>query len=258
VSVGRFARVSLYAADVLALGWWACDGFGPYAAARRVVFSLVAVGLVVPSALGPALARGWVEGAENARRLNHAVMCGLWGLALPAAVGLGLTGERWMSALFGPEYDSGGAWLGLVAARLPWLLGAAYAQAALVALRQERASVRLVLGQCALAAVLLPVAVVKSGAWGAGVALVLVEVAGAVGGWAMLFRAGAAPWWGAVVGRPFVGCMGLAAACRAFDGAPLTVVVAAAAVGYAASWAVAARWYSGRPGAETTWGAPRC
>ena len=50
----RFGRVSLYAADVLAIGWWAGPSLGPYAAARRVAFALLALGLVVPSAVAPA------------------------------------------------------------------------------------------------------------------------------------------------------------------------------------------------------------
>ena len=50
----RFGRVSLYGADLLALGWWAGPELGAYAAARRLVFGLVALGLVVPAAVAPA------------------------------------------------------------------------------------------------------------------------------------------------------------------------------------------------------------
>src|SRR5262249_5503336 len=55
----RFGRVSLYGADVLALGWCAGPELGSYAAARRVVFGLVGLGLVLPAAVAPAIARRW-------------------------------------------------------------------------------------------------------------------------------------------------------------------------------------------------------
>ena len=61
-TVIRLARVSVYGADLLVLGWWAGVELGPYAASRRVVFALVTLGLVVPTALAPAIARSWLAG----------------------------------------------------------------------------------------------------------------------------------------------------------------------------------------------------
>src|SRR5262249_28066397 len=78
-------------ADLLALGWWAGAGLGPYAAARRVVFAMAALGLVVPSALGPMIAAAWVSGVPPARAQVRAALARLWSLSLPAAVGLALT-----------------------------------------------------------------------------------------------------------------------------------------------------------------------
>src|SRR5262249_20894643 len=67
----RFGRVSLYGADLLVLGWWAGSEFevGTYAAARRLVFGLVALGLVVPASVAPLIARGWAAGARSAQAL---------------------------------------------------------------------------------------------------------------------------------------------------------------------------------------------
>ena len=70
---------------------WAGGAVGEYAAARRVVFGLVALGLVVPAALGPAWARAWMTGPRNAQRRIVETCFWLWNLALPAAVGLSLT-----------------------------------------------------------------------------------------------------------------------------------------------------------------------
>src|SRR5262249_56535823 len=49
----RFGRVSLYGADLLALGWWVGPELGAYAAARKLVFGLGALGLGVPAAVAP-------------------------------------------------------------------------------------------------------------------------------------------------------------------------------------------------------------
>ncbi len=60
--------MSLYGADLLALGWWAGAELGPYAAARRLVFGLVALGLVVPASVAPAIARALGGGGADGPR----------------------------------------------------------------------------------------------------------------------------------------------------------------------------------------------
>ncbi len=238
----RFARVTLYGADLLALGWWAGNDLGPYAAARRVVFALAALGLVVPATLGPSIARAWAMGAGPARERVSVALLWVWSLSLPAAVGLGLTADRWMPALFGAAYAGGGPLLALAAARLPWLLAAGVAQAALIACRREGLGLTLVLGQFALAAVLVPASVAAAGPRGVGWAAFAVEAAGAVAGWAMLARLGVAPTWAAQTGRALVGCLGLVAACRLTRAVPLPLVTLAGAFAYAAAWRFAGRW----------------
>lgn len=242
--LSRFARVTLYGLDLLALGWWLDDGLGEYAAARRVVYALAAFGLVVPSALGPSIAAAWASGAGAARRRVGEVFSGLWSLSLPAAVGLGLTADRWMPALFGASYRDGGPCLTLIAARLPWLLAAGTAQAVLVACRREDLGLRLVLGQLALAAFAVPFAVALAGPQGVGWAALAVETAGAIVGWALLARLGVAPGWFEQTGRALVGCLGLFAAVRLAGGAALPLVVCAGAFGYLMAWRAAARWMS--------------
>ncbi len=232
----RFARVSLYALDAILLGYLAGAEFGPYAAGRRLVFGLVALGLVVPSVLAPAIARSWIEGAVKTRARIGDYLGWIWSVSLPAAVGLGLTANQWMPLLFGAAYSDGGPWLALVVARLPWLLTASFAQAALLACRREDWAFRLALGQLTFAFVLVPVAWVRSGPWGVGCAMTIVEVAGAIAGWGLLGRLGVAPRWGDIVGRAFVGCAGMFVVCRVMDGAPLPVVCLTGAASYGCVW----------------------
>ena len=66
--------------------------------------------------------------------------------------------------------------------------------------------------------------VVAAGPRGVGWAALVVEMAGAVAGWAMLAKVGAAPTWPDQTGRALVGCLGLVAACRLTRGAPLPLV----------------------------------
>lgn len=245
----RFARVTIYGADLLALGWVAGDELGPYAAARRIVFALAALGLVIPAMLGPSIAQAWTLGAEPTRRCIARALTSLWSLSLPAALGLALTSSRWMPLLFDPSYSQGSPWLALNAARLPWLLAASFAQAALLACRHESASLRLTLTQLALALVLIPPAVIFSGPWGVGWALVIVEAAGAVGGWSLLKRLGVAPGWTELTGRGLVGCVGLFAAFRLTHHWPLLITCAASAFGYAAAWRFASRDFTRAIGA---------
>jgi O-antigen/teichoic acid export membrane protein len=189
----RFGRVSLYGADLLALGWWAGAELGPYAAARRLVFGLVSLGLVVPASVAPAIARRWACGATMARTLIEDSLARIWLLSIPATVVLMMTAGRWMPLLFGERYSTGGPWLALIAARLPWLLTATFVQTALIACRRETWVLDQMLGLAALAIVMVPVAAAWSGPWGVGWAALTIEVAGAIGGWRMLSRLGLAP-----------------------------------------------------------------
>jgi O-antigen/teichoic acid export membrane protein len=239
--LSRFGRVTLYAADLLILGWWAGAEVGAYAAGKRVVFVLVAMGLVIPSVLGPSIAASWAAGVEPARRRIGAALGLLWATSLPASVGVALTAGRWMPLLFGEAYRDGGPWLALIASRLPFVLAAGFAPAALLACRREGWGLRLVAGQCVLAVVVLPMAVAYGGPLGAGWAAFGIEAAGAVVGWAWLRQLGVAPSWSEQVARPLLGCLGLFAAVSVSRHAPLAVVVAAGAFGYLAAWRFAAR-----------------
>jgi O-antigen/teichoic acid export membrane protein len=191
----RFGRVSLYGADLLALGWWAGPALGDYAAARRVVFGFVALGLVLPAAVAPAIARRWAAGAHLARAIIEESLVRTWALSVPAAVVLMVAAGGWMALLFGERYRQGGPWLALIAARLPWLLTASIAQTALVACRRERWVLDQMIVLLVLALVLLPVSVAWAGPWGAGWASLAIEVVAAIGGWRRLRALGLAPAW---------------------------------------------------------------
>lgn len=194
----RFGRVSLYGADLLALGWWAGAELGPYAAARRLVFGLVGLGLVVPASVAPAIARRWAAGAGLARELIEDSLVRTWALCLPGTAILMLTADYWMPLLFGANYAQGGPWLALIVARLPWLLTASLIQAALVSCRRETWVLDQMVLLSTFTLVAMPVAVIWGGPWGVGWASLAVEVAATLGGWRMLARLGLAPRWAAL------------------------------------------------------------
>ncbi len=127
----------------------------------------------------PRVARAWSLGPATARKQVADALSALWTLSLPASVGLALTSDRWMPTLFGGSYRDGGFYLALIAARLPWLLAASFAQSALVAFRREGLCLRLVLAQTLLAALLIPAGAVAAGPWGVGWASFAVEAFGA-------------------------------------------------------------------------------
>jgi len=253
----RFGRVSLYAADVLALGWWAGPGLGPYAAARRVAFALLALGLVVPSAVAPRIARAWAEGSGEAREVIGRTIAGLMAAALPATVGLMATADRWMPRLFGDDFREGGPWLALVAARLPFVLASNVQQAALIACRREVWAFWLVAAMAILGMASIPPLAAIGGPWGVGMAALGVESAGAVGGWFALRRLGLAPAWHHASGPAALGSVGVAGACWLGRGWPLGVVVVAGMGTYAAiGMAVGGRWRTPFPRAERNAGLP--
>jgi len=229
----RFGRVSLYSADVLALGSLAASGLGPYAAARRVAFALLALGLVVPTAMAPRIARAWASGGDEARAMVGRTFSALASASLPATVGLMATADRWMPRLFGEGYREGGPWLALIAARLPFVLASNLQQAALIACRREAVALRLVGGMAALGLALIPTLGLKFGPWGVGTAALAIEIAGAVGGWLALRRVGLAPAWHHGAGPAAAGTLALFGICRVGRDWPLGGVVIAGALAYA-------------------------
>lgn len=191
--VTRFGRVSLYGADLLVLGWWASAELGSYAAARRIVFGVVALGLVLPASLAPAIARQWACGANLARGLIEDSLVRIWVVSVPAVLVLMVMADRWMPFLFGERYRDGGPWLVLIAARLPWLLTASFIQAALTACRRESWVFDQTVSLVILALFLVPAAAAVAGPWGVGWALLAIEIIAAVGGLRMLAKLGLSP-----------------------------------------------------------------
>jgi O-antigen/teichoic acid export membrane protein len=235
LSLVRFGRVTLYGADMLVLGLCSTESLGPYSAARRVVFALVAIGIVVPSVLMPHLARAWTSGAEPTRRLVGQALDGLHGLSIPATIGLVLTAERWMRLLFGLEYREGGCWLALIVVRMPWLLASVFGQSALVAFRKERSSLRNVLEMIALALILVPAGMVAAGALGVCAALMFVEQWGATSSMAVLARLDVLPDRTRFL-PILAGSFGLWVTCVSIPHQPLATVCVAGAVVYGSIW----------------------
>ena len=244
--VMRFGRVTLYGADMLILGSWAGPELGAYAAGRRVTFALIALGLVVPAVLGPAMARACAEGASSARRFIGSALQGLLALAIPATLGLALTADRSAPVLFGPAYREAGPWLILVAARMPFLLLASFVQAALVACRRERRALVHVMSMLGLALILIPIGLKLGGSWGVGSAMLAVEVTGAAVGHMLLARLDLASPWRPAAGAIAAGCLGLALTCAMTKRSSLPLTCVAGSVSYGALWLATRSWFRSR------------
>ncbi len=236
--VTRFLRVGLYAADAIALGlaFRPASASGAYAVSRRIVLALVAVGLVVPTLLAPALARTRSRGKAAASAEVGRGVGLLLGLFVPAALGLMLVADRALPALFGANYGAETGVLALVAARLPVLLVATWLGSALVALGSEREALRTTVFAGLFALVVLPASAILFGPVGIGFAALGVEAVAVGAAWLALRRMGIAmaqsiPW-----DRLVPGCAGLIAAVAALSSAPLAVTCVGGAAGYGAGW----------------------
>jgi O-antigen/teichoic acid export membrane protein len=240
--VTRFARVSLYATDLLILGCLASStNLGSYAAARRVAFALMALGLVVPAAVAPRIAKAWGFGADQARTVISLTFERMSMFILPATVGLMMTADRWMSQLFGEQFVEGGPWLALIAARLPFVLASNVQQAALIACRREGWALRLMSGMMALGMVVIPPLAILKGAWGVAWGVLVVEVCGTISGWIALRRLGVAPRWHHSSSSAMAGCVALALVCFLGCDWSLPQVVIAGSIVYGIVVALAER-----------------
>jgi O-antigen/teichoic acid export membrane protein len=232
-SLTRLARVAVYGADLLILGAISAEGLGPYAAARRLVFAFVAIGLVVPAVLAPALARASLHGPDEPRLLLQRAASWQWAGSIGAALVLWVAADRWMHWLFGPEYAAAGRELAVVAARLPGLLLSTLGMTALLAARREDHALRLALGMAAAAAWLAPISVVLGGRLAAGLAMALIESTAAGIAFAVLRRQG----WGISLAAPsVVACVGallVAAAAQLAQSWPHFPYAMALAIAYA-------------------------
>jgi O-antigen/teichoic acid export membrane protein len=206
----------------------------------------VAVGVVVPTLLAPAVARARSRGLTEASGEVGRGVAILLGLFVPASLGLMLTSGRVLPALFGPGYLEGTTALALVAARLPVLLVATWLGSALVAIGRERAA----LGATGLAAVAaliaVPTAALASGTAGIAAAVLGVEAVAAIGAWSALQRLGVDPGRSVGWGRLVTGCLGLVASVAATSSAPLAWTCLAGAAGYAVGWGFAG-WCGSAP-----------
>jgi O-antigen/teichoic acid export membrane protein len=235
-SFTRFGRVTLYGIDLLILGWLGNEELGSYAAARRVVFALVAAGLVVPTVFAPMLARARTRGTENVRRLIGRASALLLAGSVPLMMGLLLGRERWMPLLFGPDYRGTGSLLFVIAARLPWLLLASLGVAALVSCRREDRALLLVSGMLVAAALTVPLAASVGGASTAGWALVANEAAGAVAAYGLLRADGIHPPFGRAVLACVVGVVLMIVASRIAQSWPDMPFAVFLSTAYSLAW----------------------
>ncbi len=236
VSMIRFLRVGLYGADLIVIGLMVDPGAGAYAAVRRVVFAVVAIGLVVPSAFGPMIAGRWAAGVEPARESIRRACDLILGLALPASLGLAITGDRLIPVVFGHDYQPSSLGINLLAARLPLLLVASLENVALVSCRRDGLALRMV-GLMALGVlVVLPPVAGRFGLNGVASVLLMIEGLGVVIGWRFLKNLGIAPTCLRDILPILAGCLVMFAVCRFARSWPVGVVVPIGALSYAAAF----------------------
>jgi O-antigen/teichoic acid export membrane protein len=240
-SLTRFARVAVYGADILILGAFSAEGLGPYAAARRLAFAFVAIGLVVPTVLAPALARASLHGPEEPRLLLQRAASWQWAASIGAALVLVVAAGRWMHLLFGAAYAGAGSDLVVIAARLPGLLLSTLGMTALLAARREDHALRLALAMAAAAILLVPISVALGGRWTAGLAMALIESASAGLAFALLRRHG---WRISLAAPSVVACLSallVVAAGQLAQSWPHVPYAMALAFAYSLPWLVAER-----------------
>lgn len=237
----RFGRVTLLGLDLLAMGWLIGEDVGEYAAARRLVFAVAGLAMVLPSTLGPSIARAWSAGREPSTARIAGIAEGLWALTLPAALGLMWTADRTLPFLFGSGYAEGGPWLAIVAARLPWMLSSILAQTALIACRREAECLRLVCWQTGLGVLGMALGVWRSGPLGAGLVALAIELGGSVVGWRMLARIGVGARAGLPSFRPALASLAVVPACLLSQGMAVPWTWLAGALAYGVAW-----WSLGR------------
>jgi hypothetical protein len=75
-----------------------------------------------------------------------------------------------------------------------------------------------------------------------GIAAILIEVAGASGGWLLLHRRGAAPAWDRPHAAALLGCVVMTATCLALWSWPLVPLCTIGAVSYGLTFAICLRW----------------
>lgn len=189
--ITRLLRVGLYGIDLLVLAWMlGPTDTGPYAAARRIVFGLIAVGLVVPTVVLPRIARAAREGPSAVRRIVFEIGWPLTGLSMIGALALALTSHELLPIVFGASYRGSGAGMFWLAARIPALLLATLLQAALIACRKESEALGVVGRQTLLAALTYPPTAIWFGVEGVALAALGCETFGALVGWRALDRDG--------------------------------------------------------------------
>jgi O-antigen/teichoic acid export membrane protein len=197
-----------------------------------VAFALLALGLIIPSAVAPWIASEWARGEAQARKTVGNMIDRMSMIVLPATVGLVLTSDRWMDWLFGQRFIDSGPWLALIAARIPFILLSNLEQTALTACRDEGRTLQLVLGMVALGIVIIPAFAVVSGVRGVAWGVLTVEAGGAVAGWIALTRKRLVPSGNPTIGSVILGCLALGIVCRVGAGWPLPMVVVAGITTY--------------------------
>ncbi len=237
----RFGRVGLYLVDLLMLGWANVEGAGPYAAARKIVIALAGIGMVVPTLLGPTLARERTQGVDAASRVVGNGVSILIALFLPASLGLLVLAPRGLPMLFGAGYDCGGWALLLLVARLPVLLVASWLQTATVSLGDERKALRLMVILLSLSLFLLPSGASFAGIAGIAAVVLVLETIAVMGAWSALRSRGVTFDFTRQLAPAFVGSLAMTAAIWPLRSASIVPVIVLGVLIYSATWCAMVR-----------------
>ena len=121
ISVGRIARGLVYFVDVLALGLFApLSVVGLYAVGLRLPLFLVHSTTLANRALFPSFARVLRRSDDaGAAALVATFLPPVISLSLAAAIALAVSGEAFLSTLFGPAYGQAAPWMAVLLFRGP-------------------------------------------------------------------------------------------------------------------------------------------
>jgi O-antigen/teichoic acid export membrane protein len=232
----RFGRVGLYLAEDLELGLAADPGVGPYAAARKVVFAVVAIGIGLPALLLPALVKERSNGPDSVGSVVAQGLTLLIGLFLPAALGLMLIAPKGLPAIFGAGYDGSGVMPLLVALRMPILLVAVWFQTVAVALGHERQALRVMGIVGAVAVVVLPAVASLWGSVGIAGGILGLEILAALGGWQAVRSCGIRLSSHLALGPVLAGSLAMTLAVLAVRSGPLVATILTGVGVYSGVW----------------------
>ncbi|MCB0196131.1 MAG: glycosyltransferase, partial [Anaerolineae bacterium] len=129
--------------DIVILSWfWFAQMAGWYGAAYALVSGITVISTAINTALYPSLSRQNAENAASLPQIYQQVLKYLLLLSLPIAAGVFLTADKWVSFLYGHEFEPTAVVLSILILTVPLLFVSEFFRYALLATNRELIAVR--------------------------------------------------------------------------------------------------------------------